>query len=48
MRSEIINALLIRAAATQRTIMEKWIGCEEVFLIPRGRGTPDLIEGFEL
>ena len=46
MRSEIINALLIREAATQRTTMEKWIGYEEEgFLIPRGRGTLDRIEG---
>ena len=47
--SEIINALLIREDATQRTIMEKWIGYEEEgSLILRGRGTPDRIEGSEL
>ena len=49
MRSEIINALLIRESATQRTTMEKWIGHEEEgSLILRGRETPDRIEGFEL
>ena len=48
MRSEIINTLLIRDASTQRTTMEKWIGFEEGSLIPRGRGTPDMIEGSEL
>ena len=49
MRSEIINALLIRVVATQRTTTEKWIGYEEEgSLIPRGRGTPDRIEGSEL
>ena len=49
MRSEIINALLIRDVATQRTTMEKWIGHEEEgSLIPRCRGTLDRIEGFAL
>ena len=49
MRSEIINALLIREAATQRTTMKKLIGYEEEgYLIPRGRGTPERIEGSEL
>ena len=49
MRSEIINTLLIKEVATQRTTMEKWIGYkEEGSLIPRGRGTSDRIEGFEL
>ena len=49
MRSEIINTLLIREVATQRMTMEKWIGYEEVgSLIPRDRGTPDGIEGYEL
>ena len=49
MRSEIINALLIREAAAQRTTIEKWIGYEEEgCLIPRGRGTLDRIEGSEL
>ena len=49
MRSEIINALLIRDAATQRTTMEKWIGHdEEGSVIPRCRATPDRIEGSEL
>ena len=43
------NALLIREATTQRTPMEKWIGYEEEgSLIPRGRGTPYMIEGSEL
>ena len=49
MRSKIINALLIRDVATQRTTMEKWIGHEEEgSVIPRCRGTPDRLEGFEL
>ena len=49
MRSEIINALLIGEADTQRTKMEKWIGYEEEgVLISRGRGTLDRIEGSEL
>ena len=49
MRSKIINSLLVREDDTQRTTMEKWIGCEEEgSLIPRGRGTPDRIEGSEL
>ena len=49
MRSEIINALLLREADNQRTTMEKWIGYdEEGSLIPRGMGTPDKIEGSEL
>ena len=49
MRLEIINALLIREAANQRKTMEKWIGYEEEgSLIPRGRETPDRIEGSEL
>ena len=49
MRSENINALLIREVATQRTTMEKWIGYEEEgSLIPRGRGTPDGIKGSKL
>ena len=48
-RSKIINALLIREVATERTTMEKWIGYEEEgSLIPRGRGTPDRIELSEL
>ena len=44
MRLEIINALLIRDVATERTTMQKWIGYEEGSLIPRCRGTPDRIE----
>ena len=49
MRSEIINALLLREAANQRMIMEKWIGYEqEGSFISRGRETPDMIEGYEL
>ena len=49
MRTEIINALLLRETANQRTTMEKWIGYEEEgSLIPRGRETLDMIEGFEL
>ena len=49
MRSEIINALLTRDVATQRTTMEKWISYEEEgSLISRCRGTPDRIEGSEL
>ena len=49
MRSEIINALLIRESTTQRMTMEKWIGHEEEgSLIPRGRGPPDRLEGSEL
>ena len=49
MRLEIITALLIREASTQRTTMEKWIGYEEEgVLIPRGRGTLDRTEGSEL
>ena len=49
MRLEIINALMIRDATTQRKKMEKWIGHEEEgYLIPRCRGTLDKIEGFEL
>ena len=48
MRSEIINALLIRETTTQRKRMEKWIGYEEEgSLVPRGRGTLDKIEGSE-
>ena len=47
--SEIINTLLIREDATQRTIMEKWIGYEEEgSLLPRGRGPTNMIEGSEL
>ena len=49
MRTEIINALLLRETVNQRTTMEKWIGYEEEgSLIPRGRETLDMIEGFEL
>ena len=48
MRYEIINALLLREVANQRTIMKKWIGYEEGSLIPKSRETPDMIEGFEL
>ena len=49
MRSEIINALLIREVATQRTTMEKWIGYEEEgSLILRGRGSPNRLEDPEL
>ena len=49
MRAEIINALLIREASTQRKTMEKWIGYkEEGSLSPRGRETPDMIECHEL
>ena len=49
MRSEIINALLIREAAHQRTTTEKWIGYkEEGSFLPRGGDTPNRIEGFEL
>ena len=45
MRSENINALLIREVATQRTTMEKWIGYEEEgFFILRVRETPDKVE----
>ena len=47
-RSEIINALLLREAANQRTTMEKWIGYEEGSLIPRGKETPNRIKGSEL
>ena len=49
MRSEIINALFLREASYQRTTMEKWI-CdeEEGALIPRGKETPNKIEGHEL
>ena len=31
MRSEIINALMLREVANQRMKMEKWIGYEEGF-----------------
>ena len=48
MRSEIINALFLRKTANSRTIIGKWIGSEEGFLIPRGRESPDKIEGHEL
>ena len=49
MRSEIMNALLLGEAANQKMAMEKWIGYEEEgSLIPRGRETPDRIEGSEL
>ena len=49
MRSEIMNALLLREAANQRTTMEKWIGYEEEgSLIPRGREPSYRIEGHEL
>ena len=49
MRFGIINAILIREAANQRTTLEKWIGYEEEgSLIPKGRDTPDKIEGCEL
>ena len=49
MRAEIINALLIREASTQRKTMEKWIGYkEEGSLIPRGRQSRKEIEGSEL
>ena len=45
MRSEIMNALLLREVANQRMTMEKWIGYrEEGSLIPRGRETLDMIE----
>ena len=44
-----MNALLLREVANQRMTMEKWIGYEEEgSLIPRGRETPDRIEGHEL
>ena len=40
MRSEIMNALLLRKVANKRMAMEKWIGHEEEdTLIPRGRET---------
>ena len=49
MKSEIINALLIRESATQRMTMEKWIGHEEKgSLILRSRGSLDKLEGPEL
>ena len=49
MRSKIKNVVLLREAANQRMTMEKWIGYkEEGSLIPRGRGTPDRIEGSKL
>ena len=48
MRSEIINALFLRETANQRTIIGKWIGFEEGFLIPRGRDPLDKIEGHEM
>ena len=49
MRSEIINALLTRDVATQRTTMEKWISYEEEgSLISRCRGTTNMIKGSEL
>ena len=45
MRSEIINALMLRQTANQRTTMEKWIGYEEEgFFILRVRETPDKVE----
>ena len=44
MRSEIINALLIREVANQMSTIEKWIGYEEESsLRPRGRETSDMI-----
>ena len=50
MRFEIINTLLLRGAANQRTTVGKWIVYEEEegSSIPRGREKPDRIEGFEL
>ena len=49
MRSEIINALLLREVVNQMTTLEKWIGYEEEgSLIPRGGETLDRIEGHEL
>ena len=49
MRSEIMNALLLREVANKRTVTEKWIGYEEEgSLIPRGRETLDMIKGHEL
>ena len=49
MRSEIINALMLREAVNQSTTMEKWIGYEEDgFLIPRVRETSDKVEGSKL
>ena len=49
MRYEIINALLLREAANQRTTMEKWIGYkEEGSLIPRVRETPYKVKASEL
>ena len=49
MRSEIINALLIREAANQRTTIEKLIGYEEEgSLLPRGKETLDRIARSEL
>mgnify|MGYP000512342630 FL=1 len=37
MRSEIMNALLLRERANQRMKMEKWIDYKEGSLIPRGK-----------
>ena len=49
MRSKIINVLMLRELANQRTIMEKWIGYEEEgFFIPRVRESPDKVKGSEL
>ena len=48
MRSKIINALLVREAANQWMTMEKLIGYkEEGSFIPRGKETPDMIQGSE-
>ena len=40
MRSEIMNALLLREAANQRTTMEKWIGVEEEGSLIKEIGKP--------
>ena len=46
MRSKIVNVLLLREVASPRKAMDKWIGNEEEgSLIPRGRETPDRIQG---
>mgnify|MGYP000329519481 FL=1 len=48
MRLEIVNALLLGEVASPKTTMEKSIGNEEGSLIPRGRETPDRIQGHKL
>ena len=49
MRSEIMNALLLREVSNQRMSTEKWIyNAEEGSLIPRGRETLGKIQGNEL